>query len=533
MTLSLPTGKQAELILKSDAWINIAEGSVRSGKTVGFIFRWLDYIVNDAPEGELIICGKTRDTVKRNIIDELIKWLPEEDIKFKQNEVIILGRRHYIVGGNDERAEQKIRGLTLAGALVDECTTLPESFFMMLMSRLSVKGAKAFISTNPDSPNHWLLKNYLEKKDLDLKRFKFSLEDNLNLDPKYVENLKNTYTGLWYRRFILGEWCLAEGIVYDAYDEKTHVVDDYTDYDYFSVGVDYGTSNPCVFLLCGIYGDNVDVVKEYYWSSAETHRQKTDAEYSHDLAEFTDGYNIKGVIVDPSALSLITQLRKDGFRVRPAKNDVLPGIATVAKYLHQEKLHIHKSCKNLIKEFSGYVWDENAQKKGEDKPKKESDHCFVAGTLVTTNKGDIPIEEIKQGDLVLTREGYFPVKAAGCTNSSAEIWEFCAGNTKLHSTGCHPIYVLGKGYIPLDTIRYGDFVLTKNIQKERSSYSTKYDLSDIQDHQDDQTDYILNTMNYTYIGKYGNPLMGTFQSVIASIIKMATRKTTQLKTLIV
>lgn len=400
--LNPPRGKQRDALLNSDAWINIADGSVRSGKTVTFIFRWLDFISRDAPEGELLIVGKTRDTCRRNLLDPLATWFPETHIKIKQNECEIFGRRHYVIGASDERAALKIRGLTIAGALSDETSTYPESFWIMLLSRLSVKGAKIFCSTNPEGPHHWLKENYLDKptlyngheKGLDLKRFQFKLEDNPYLDPKYIDNLKNTYTGMWYKRYIEGEWCAAEGLVYDAFDEKTHVVDDLMEYDYHSVCVDYGTSNPCVFLLCGIRGDDVDVIKEYYWNSAETHRQKTDAEYSQDLQTFIEEYEIKEVIVDPSALSLITQLRKDGFRVRPAKNDVIPGIATVARYLHQDKLHIHKSCKNLIKEFSGYVWDENAQKKGEDKPKKESDHALDSlRYLIFTyfGKGEIKI----------------------------------------------------------------------------------------------------------------------------------------------
>lgn len=375
--LRVPQGKQAELIADSDAWINIAEGSVRSGKTAGFLLRWLVYLLH-APEGELILTGKTRDTVKRNILDELVKWLPEEDIQIKQNECTIFGRRHYIIGANDERAELKIRGLTLAGALCDELTTYPESFFVMLLSRLSIKGAKLFGTTNPDSPYHWLLKNYLEK-DLDLKRFKFKLEDNPHLPPEYVENLKKTYTGLWYKRFIEGLWCVAEGSIYDMFDEDVHVVDkEPFDIAEWHVSVDYGTSNPCVFLMIGLNKDRAYCEKEYYWDSVAHGKQKTDADYADDLITFIGNKPIKSVIVDPSALSFKVELRKRNIKTRDAKNDVLDGIRVLSNMLMDKRYFVNKSCINHRKEFSAYVWDEKSQVLGVDKPTKQSDHSMDA-----------------------------------------------------------------------------------------------------------------------------------------------------------
>lgn len=285
-------------------------------------------------------------------------------------------------GANDERAEGKIRGMTLAGAYGDEVTLWPESFFKMLLSRLSIPGAKLFATTNPDSPYHWLKRDFLDKSELDLRTWHFELQDNPNLAPEYVESLKREYSGLWYKRFVLGLWVQAEGAVYDMWSEECHVVDEMPaphEARLTYVGVDYGTTNPCAFLLVSLAGDTWYVHREYYHDSRAVGRQKTDAEYSKDLAAFMGDLRSRvPVIVDPSAASFIEQLRRDGFYVIEANNSVLDGIRAVSTLLEQGRLKVHRSCKNLIREFSAYVWDERAQKRGEDKPLKENDHALDA-----------------------------------------------------------------------------------------------------------------------------------------------------------
>lgn len=375
--------KQLDVIANSTARLNILDGSVRSGKTIASLVAWIMF-VSEAPPGELLMVGKTERTLKRNILDVLEQIVGSRYFKYNlgAGEATLFGRRIYLVGANDLRSEGKIRGLTLAGAYGDEIALWPESFFTMLLSRLSVPGARFIGTTNPDSPYHWLKTNYLDRAgELGLRRWHFLLEDNPNLDPAYVEALKKEYVGLWYKRFILGLWVQAEGAVYDMWDDAIYAVDEVpSQFTRYYVGVDYGTSNPTVFLLIGQHEDKLYVIDEYYWDSAEQGRQKTDAEYSHDLREFIKGRYPQAIVIDPSATSFITQLRRDGVRmIRHANNSVLDGIRTVAAFLPQKRLFVYrKRCPNLLREFTAYVWDPQAQKRGEDRPLKQNDHALDA-----------------------------------------------------------------------------------------------------------------------------------------------------------
>lgn len=389
MNLSLPTGKQRRSILEATERINIWHGSVRSGKTVASILRWLDFIEN-GPPGELLMVGKTERTLKRNILDPISELLDEDEFNLStgKGEATILGRRVYLAGANDERSESKIRGLTLVGAYGDEITLWPESFFTMLLSRLSVRGAAFFGTTNPDSPHHWLKKKYLDRaEELRLRHWSFGLEDNPNLDPEYVESLKREYTGLWHKRFILGQWVLAEGVVYDMWDEDVHVVDDGDLPGRFLrhfVAVDYGTGNPTTFLLFGEAENGVLYqLDEYYWDSRARGRQKEDSEYADDFQKWLpEGLTPAAILIDPSAASFITTLRNRRANdprlanIRPADNDVINGIRRVSTRLSQKRLFVHRRCIETRKEYAAYTWDPKAQVRGEDKPLKENDHCM-------------------------------------------------------------------------------------------------------------------------------------------------------------
>jgi len=373
--------------------MNILDGSVRSGKTISSLVAWIMF-VSEAPPGELLMAGKTERTLKRNILDVLEQMVGSRYFKYNlgSGEATLFGRRIYLVGANDMRSEGKIRGLTLAGAYGDEITLWPESFFTMLLSRLSVPGAKFIGTTNPDSPYHWLMRNYLQRAgELDLKSWHFSLEDNPNLDPKYVEALKLEYTGLWYKRYILGQWVQAEGAVYDMWDESKYVrptVD--RPYTQYYVSIDYGTQNPMAFGLWGYVPPSTKAnphefesawykIKEYHYDGRAKGRQKTDEEYYHDLVEFVGELPIRSVIIDPSAASFIATIRKKGkFVVRKADNDVLEGIRNMATALNTGKILYNDCCKETFREFSSYVWDEKAAERGEERPIKQNDHQLDA-----------------------------------------------------------------------------------------------------------------------------------------------------------
>ena len=329
------------------------------------------------------MCGRTEPTIKRNIIRPL-QDLIGDDLQYMsgKGEVKLWGRTIDVVGANDERAEAKIRGSEYVGALLDEVTIIPENFVKMLFSRLSVPGAKLFGSTNPDSPFHWLKTDYIDKVDtMDVKVFSFALDDNPALDEDYKKNLKKEYSGLWYQRYIEGRWVLAEGAVYDFFDEGMHTIPyPPAPATYYIMGVDYGTSNPCVFSLIGYNSGtypNMWLEKEYYYDSKAKNRQKSDSEYALDLIEFLRGYQVKAIYIDPSALSFKVELRKMGLpNLLDADNEVLSGIRFTSKLISNGTFKVCKNCTNAIKEFSTYVWDERASKRGIDQPLKQNDHVM-------------------------------------------------------------------------------------------------------------------------------------------------------------
>lgn len=380
--------KQKYSIRDSVSRINIWEGPVRSGKTMASIYKWIHYNTYGPKYGSLAMIGKTERTLKHNVIDPLIEILGKS-VKYNQGkgELHIGKRKCYVFGANDKRAEEKIRGGTWAGCYGDELTLWPVEVFRMVLSRLSVDGAQLFGTTNTDSPFHWLKTDYLDREqELDLTSFHFELDDNIRpegfLSEKFVNNLKREYTGLWYKRFILGLWVLAEGAIYDMWNEDKHVINTKPKYRNYIVGIDYGTNNPCTF---GLYGynrpDRIHLMSEYYYDSKKHNRQKTDSEYAQDFTHWITNTNIdddkiRGIYLDPSASSFKAQLRSDGWRIRDADNSVVDGIRFIASLLSNGFYKVDRSCKNTIKEFPSYVWDEKAEERGLDSPTKKNDHAM-------------------------------------------------------------------------------------------------------------------------------------------------------------
>lgn len=386
--------KQKESIRAATARLNLWEGSVRSSKTVASIWRFLQFVGNAPKSGELLLAGKTMDALKRNVINPIIELVGNEaHYSSGLREMRLFGRTIHTVGASDERSEGKIRGATLCGSYGDEITLWPESFFRMMLSRMSVEGAKFFGTTNPDNPNHWLKKDFIDRADdLEMKVFHFLLEDNPYLPKSYVDSLKKEYTGLWYKRFILGEWCIAEGAIFDFFDEAKHVIDRVPEAMYYDVGIDYGTTNPCVFIL---YGNNPTATpkiwaeREYYFDPKTEKKQKTDAQFSKDFINFISPVRnkVRGIYCDPSAESFQVQLKADGITgLRDAENDVLNGIRTVGRMLHSGEFALTRGVPNYIKEMYGYCWDSKAQIRGEDKPLKTNDHCQDNGRYVLHSK---------------------------------------------------------------------------------------------------------------------------------------------------
>ena len=328
-----------------------------------------------------MVIGVSRDAIQRNVIIELCALMGMPPPTPKSSQMNILGRTVHLVGANDERAQRRIQGATLAVAYCDELTLLPQGFFKMLLSRLSVPGAQLFGTTNPDSPFHWLKTDFLSRTDLDMQVFKFKLEDNPSLTMEYINNLKKEYSGLWYKRYIDGEWVLAEGTVYDFFDEEDHVIDNPPGpAEYYVIGIDYGTSNPTTFSLIGYnkkLWPNLWLEKEYYYDSRAKGRQKTDTEYVEDLKKFIAGKVVRCIYIDPSAASFKLECIRQGIGgVLDADNDVLNGIRFKGKLISNGTYKICRCCSNTIREFQTYRWDEKISLKGEDKPIKEFDHCM-------------------------------------------------------------------------------------------------------------------------------------------------------------
>ncbi len=363
--------------------INIWDGPVRSGKTVASISSWIKYVAT-APPGDLVMTGKTNGSLYRNVVRPMEELLGDEMYyhqEFDARVIDLWDRKIYCFGANDERAENKIRGGTFAGGYGDEITLWPESYWTMLLGRLSVKGAKFLGTTNPDNPSHYLKKNFIDRRnELNLNVFRWPIDCNINLDPEYIESLKKEYTGLWYKRYILGQWCVAEGAIYDFFDKKIHMVDKVPEAKYYAASIDYGTKNPTSF---GLYGINPNThpkvwrIKGYWWDSVETGRQKTDAELSVDFKNFIGDIKLRGVVIDPAAASFRLQLKNDHrLPVINANNDVLEGIQTQSKMLKSGEYVLVRdsSQKACINEYYGYSWDEKASLRGDDRPLKRGDH---------------------------------------------------------------------------------------------------------------------------------------------------------------
>lgn len=391
----------------------IADGAIRSGKTICMSLSFAIWAMERFTGQNFAMCGKTIGSFRRNVLFWLKLMLKSRGYAVtdhRSDNLVVVTRGNvtnnfYIFGGKDESSQDLIQGITLAGVFFDEVALMPESFVNQATGRCSVDGSKYWFNCNPDGPYHWFKVNWIdkatgylgkkktteiiekavaEKRDPGLKEIlylHFTMDDNLSLSEQIKERYRSMYTGVFFKRYILGLWAMAEGIIYDMFDPDEHVTDEeqelYPSGRYISI--DYGTQNATVFLLWekSLRGTWC-CTKEYYYSGRDKGRQKTDAEYAADLKEFVGKKKIKAVIVDPSAASFIAELRKKGFVVIKAKNSVEDGIRLVGTLLNQKRILFYNCCVNTIKEFASYIWDDKAAEHGEDKPVKQHDHCMDA-----------------------------------------------------------------------------------------------------------------------------------------------------------
>src|ERR1022692_756389 len=369
--------------------INILEGAVRSGKTWCLHPKALyccDYDVG----GRKVITGVSKQSLYNNIRTDLFDLGGPRNYGYNRNtgQLKLCDSEWLVIGAKDEGSERYIRGLTVGVALCDEISLMPQSFFQMLLTRMSPHGARLYATTNPDSPYHWLKTQYLDNHELRAKKIlwseHFTMADNPNLTPEFVESQQRLYTGFFYKRFLEGVWAVAEGAIYkDSWSED--LLYDLNDeppgvratgcYQQRIITIDYGTTNPMVFL--DIYDDGklFWVVREYYWDSIVQMRQKTDAEYADDLVEFIGLPNNAKVIIDPSAASFKAEMSKRGIWHVDADDDVNEGIRITSMVLNQRMVRFcRQTVQKTIQEMQTYAWDAKATLRGEEKPLKTHDH---------------------------------------------------------------------------------------------------------------------------------------------------------------
>jgi len=390
-----PLTKKAINSIKKTGYLTCWEGAVRSGKTVASCLAWVGYVAQ-SKERYFIMSGKTIATLYRNVIGgefgllSILGAAGEYKVDREGNRILLIHtgketKTCYCFGANDERSYQTLRGLTAGGWYADEVNLHPRSFIEEAFRRTIVSSDRKNMWTlNPDNPYHFIYVDFIDKYEKEelagFYLWHFTLDDNNAIPPERKEELKKQYSGIFYRRYILGERCLAEGVVYDMFNED-NIYDDHTKPSNLehltqrTIAVDYGTTNPCVFLDIYDDGETIWVDNEYRWDSRETMQQKTDSQYGEDMVGFMGNDYQCEIVVDPSAASFKAELQNRLFYVTPADNDVSNGIRVVSTMLSNRLIKIHRDrCAGLIQEMRVYAWDEKAAKRGEEKPVKQLDH---------------------------------------------------------------------------------------------------------------------------------------------------------------
>lgn len=376
----------------SDYDMVIADGSIRSGKTVAMIISFITWSLNTFSNENFILAGKSMGALKRNVLEPMFKILNAKGLEYKyirsENPHISIGsNNYYLFGASNESAQDTLQGLTAAGAYADEAALMPESFINQMVGRCSVEGSKVWLNCNPEGPYHYIKMEFIDRaEEKRILHLHFTLSDNMSLSEAVKERYHRMFKGVFFQRYILGLWVMAEGVIYDSFDHTTMTVTELPPMRKYWVGVDYGTSNATTFILAGMgEDDRFYIIDEYYHSGAQSGQQKSPAQYSKDFQAWMDskvssrGIPIKPeyIFIDPSAEGFIITLWQDGVRgITQAENDVKTGIELLSSIISADRFRVHRRCQNVLKEISSYVWDPKAQQRGEDKPIKANDHTL-------------------------------------------------------------------------------------------------------------------------------------------------------------
>lgn len=386
--------KQEDFILNANAKINLAHGPMRSGKTMCVVYKFLEEVLL-CPGEQIWLIGYTQDAIYQNVVRFILDksnkifgpfaaistWMPG-------NKLLKIGKKTiYCLGASDESSVGQIQGKTFDLCYCNEMTLFPDNVIQTIFTRLSMPHSKLFADMNPTYPTH------LCKKWIDLARsgdktyyeLSWSIDDNPFLTDDFKKSLKQTLSGLFLRRNYYGEWCLAEGAIFDFFDDSIHVVDrPPTAADYWIAGIDYGTDHAFACILVGISEGNYSkpaimwAEKEYYYDYRATGRQKSPSEFVDDLTSFFGDIPLRAVYVDPSAAPFRQELRRAGIRTNDTDNEVYAGITLLTNMIKNAQLVVCKHCKNLIREMKTYVWDPKKSKSGKEEPFKQNDDAVDA-----------------------------------------------------------------------------------------------------------------------------------------------------------
>lgn len=361
----------------------ICDGAVRSGKTVCMGVSFISWAFYRFQDQSFALCGKTIRSLKRNLVTALLPVLKELgfscSLKYSENRMDVTcgsrSNRFYLFGGKDESSSALIQGMTLAGVLFDEVALMPRSFVEQALARCSVEGSKFWFNCNPENPQHWFYKEWIQNAEQKSALYlHFRMEDNPSLSKQMLARYRGLYSGTFYERFVLGKWVAAQGLVYPFMTQERFCAVPHGTFEAFAISCDYGTVNPSSFGLWGRQGAVWYRIDEYYYDSRQTGIQRTDEEHYAGLEELAGNRQIERVVVDPSAASFLAVISRHGrYRAVPAKNEVLDGIRSVGVALKQGDIQICQNCTDSIREFGLYRWNDRT---GRDAPVKENDHAM-------------------------------------------------------------------------------------------------------------------------------------------------------------
>ena len=463
----------------------IADGAIRSGKSVCMSTSFVFWAMNTFEHQSFAIAGKTIGSLRRNVVFwlKIILKLRGYSVHDSRTDNVITIRKDgnvnffYLFGGKDERSQDLIQGITLAGLLLDEVAIMPESFVNQATGRCSVDGSKIWFNCNPRGPFHYFKTNWIDKRKLkNLLYLHFTMDDNLSLSEKIKERYQRMYSGIFFKRYILGLWVIAQGIMYDMFDEEKNVKHITENWERVLVAIDYGIQNPMTYGLYGAKQGHYHLIDYYYHCGKTTGKQKTDSLYADDLEDFIskhcNAHKVKYVTIDPSATSFISELRTRKFfkdkniKIIPAKNAVMKGIQLLSTKIQEGKFTIEPHCIEDIKEFASYIWDEKATAKGKDEPLKQNDHCLIGDTIINTPDGNFKIKDLvghtgrvfcyDEKNQVPTISDFYDVRK---TRSNVEVFEIeLEDGRKIRATDEHLI-LTEEGWKELKNLSNADYII--------------------------------------------------------------------------